>query len=259
VSDLFSLSGKVAIVTGGAGDLGLAISRAYLDAGASVVLVGRNKASLAAAEAALGGPQRPITSIAADVSDDAQIDAMVAAVIKQHGRIDILVTAAGIQHRSPALDFDHGCWREVIKVNLTGAFYCAQAVARHMVGSQTGRIIMITSLTSEIGIPNIAAYAASRGGIRQLAKTLAVELAPHGVTVNCIGPGRFHTAMTADVFKDEAKAKRFLDVIPMRRAGRPDDLAGISVFLASNASSYITGQSFYVDGGWLAGGGNVLG
>jgi len=258
VGDLFSLSGKVAIVTGGAGDLGLAISKAYLDAGASVVLVGRRAASLEAAVAALGVPER-LTSIAADVSDDAQIDAMVAAVMKQHGRIDILVTAAGIQHRSPALDFDHGHWNEVIKVNLTGAFYCAQAVARHMVGRQAGRIIMITSLTSEIGIPNIAAYAASRGGIRQLAKTLAVELAPQGVTVNCIGPGRFLTAMTADVFQDEAKAKRFLDVIPMRRAGQPQDLAGISVFLASDASSYITGQSFYVDGGWLAGGGNILG
>ncbi len=256
--DLFSLSGKVAIVTGGAGDLGLAIAKAYLAAGASVVLVGRSAAHLDAAQAALGRPQQ-LTSIAADVSDDAQIDAMVAAVIKQFGRIDILVTAAGIQHRSPALDFNHDRWNEVIKVNLTGAFYCAQAVARHMVGSQTGRIIMITSLTSEIGIPNIAAYAASRGGVQQLSKTLAVELAPHGVTVNCIGPGRFHTAMTADVFKDEAKAKRMLEVIPMRRAGQPEDLAGISVFLASDSSSYITGQSFYVDGGWLAGGGNILG
>ncbi|CAH0354130.1 SDR family NAD(P)-dependent oxidoreductase [Aquabacterium sp. CECT 9606] len=258
MADLFSLSGKVAIVTGGAGDLGLAIARAYLDAGATVVLVGRRLASLDAAVASLGVPER-LTSISADVSDDVQIDAMVDAVMKQHGRIDILVTAAGIQHRSPVLDFDHGHWNDVIKVNLTGAFYCAQAVARHMVGRQAGRIIMITSLTSEIGIPNISAYAASRGGIRQLAKTLAVELAPHGVTVNCIGPGRFLTAMTADVFKDEAKAKRFLDVIPMRRAGQPEDLAGISVLLASDASSYITGQSFYVDGGWLAGGGNILG
>lgn len=256
--DLFSLSGKVAIVTGGAGDLGLAISQAYLDAGAFVVMVGRSAAKLEVAEAVLGAADR-LMSIVADVSDGAQIDVMVEAVLQRHGRIDILVTAAGIQHRSPALSFDHRRWNEVITVNLTGAFYCAQAVARHMVGRQTGRIIMITSLTSEIGIPNISAYAASRGGIRQLAKTLAVELAPDGVTVNCIGPGRFLTAMTADVFKDEAKAKCFLDVIPMKRAGKPKDLAGISVFLASDASSYITGQSFYVDGGWLAGGGNILG
>lgn len=258
MADLFSLSGKVAIVTGGAGDLGRAIAQAYLAADAAVVLVGRTAASLEAAKASLGQPQR-LTSIVADVSDATQIDAMVSDVMQQHGRIDILVTAAGIQHRSPALDFSHEKWGDVLKVNLTGAFYCAQAVARHMVGQQHGRIIMITSLTSEIGIPNIAAYAASRGGVTQLAKTLAVELAPHGVTVNCVGPGRFQTAMTADVFRDEAKAKRMLDVIPMRRAGRPEDLAGISVFLASDSSSYITGQSFYVDGGWLAGGGNILG
>jgi len=258
MSNPFSLSGKVAIVTGGAGDLGSAISKAFLDAGALVVLLGRRAAKLDEAQARLGSPDRTM-SIVADVSDAVQIDAMVASVMERHGRIDILVTAAGIQHRSPALSFDHAQWNEIIKVNLTGAFYCAQAVAKHMVNRKVGRIIMITSLTSEIGIPNIAAYAASRGGIRQLAKTLAVELAPHGVTVNCIGPGRFLTSMTEDVFKNESKAKRFLEVIPMGRAGRPDDLAGISVLLASDASSYITGQSFYVDGGWLAGGGNILG
>lgn len=258
MSELFSLKGKVAIVTGGGGDLGLSISKAYLDAGAYVVLVGRKMARLKEAEAYLDAPNR-LMSIAADVADPEQIDAMVTSVMQNYGRIDILVTAAGIQHRSPVLLFEHAHWEEIIKVNLTGAFYCAQSVARHMVDRQTGRIVMITSLTSEIGIPNIAAYAASRGGIRQLAKTLAVELAPHGVTVNCIGPGRFLTAMTADVFEDEITAKRFLDVIPMGRAGRPEDLAGISVFLASESSSYITGQSFYVDGGWLAAGGNILG
>lgn len=258
MSNHYSLSGKVAIVTGGSGTLGSTISKAYLDAGALVVLVGRSAKKLAEVRAKLGVPDR-VMSIVADVADANQINAMVASVIEHKGQIDILVTAAGIQHRSPALTFDHVHWNEVIKVNLTGTFYCAQSVARHMVQRQSGRIIMITSLTSEIGIPNISAYAASRGGIRQLAKTLAVEFAPYGLTVNCVGPGRFLTSMTADVFKDETKAKRFLDVIPMGRPGLPEDLAGICVFLASDASSYITGQSFYVDGGWLAGGGNILG
>ena len=255
---MFSLSDKVAIVTGGAGDLGFAIAEAYSMADAFVVLVGRNFDNLETAIKKLSNPHRAI-AVTADVSDEDQVNAMVETVIKKYGSIDILVTAAGIQHRSPALNFESEKWEQVLKVNLTGAFYCAKAVAKHMVDSKFGRIIMISSLTAEIAIPNIAAYAASRGGLRQFAKTLAVELALDGVTVNCVGPGRFLTNMTVDVFQDESKRKRFLSMIPMGRAGNPEDLAGISVFLASDSSSYITGQSFYVDGGWLASGGNILG
>ena len=255
---MFSLSDKVAIVTGGAGDLGFAIAEAYSVAGAFVVLVGRNSSNLESAIKKLSSPHRAI-AVTADVSDENEVNAMVETVIKKYGCVDILVTAAGIQHRSSVLTFESKMWEEVLKVNLTGAFYCAQAVAKHMVNRKFGRIIMITSLTAEVGIPNVAAYAASRGGVRQFAKTLAVELALDGVTVNCIGPGRFLTNMTADIFKDESKRKRFLSMIPMGRAGNPEDLAGISVFLASGASDYITGQSFYVDGGWLAGGGNISG
>jgi NAD(P)-dependent dehydrogenase (short-subunit alcohol dehydrogenase family) len=255
---MFSLSDKVAIVTGGAGDLGFAIAEAYSIAGAFVVLVGRNSSNLESAIKKLSSPHRAI-AITADVSDENEVNAMVETVIKKYGCVDILVTAAGIQHRSSVLTFESKMWEEVLKVNLTGAFYCAQAVAKHMVNRKFGRIIMITSLTAEIGIPNVAAYAAGRGGVRQFAKTLAVELALDGVTVNCIGPGRFLTSMTADIFQDESKRKRFLSMIPMGRAGNPEDLAGISVFLASGASDYITGQSFYVDGGWLASGGNTLG
>ena len=255
---MFSLLDKVAIVTGGAGDLGFAIAEAYSAAGAFVVLVGRNLNNLEVAIKKLSNPHRAIV-VTADVSDEEQVNAMVETVIKKYGCIDILVTAAGIQHRNPVLTFESEKWEQVLKVNLTGTFYCAQAVAKHMVNSKFGRIIMITSLTAEIGIPNIAAYAASRGGVRQFAKTLAVELALDGVTVNCVGPGRFLTSMTEDIFQDESKRKRFLSMIPMGRAGNPEDLAGISVFLASGASDYITGQSFYVDGGWLASGGNTLG
>ena len=255
---MFSLLDKVAIVTGGAGDLGFAIAEAYSAAGAFVVLVGRNLNNLEVAIKKLSNPHRAIV-VTADVSDEEQVNAMVETVIKKYGCIDILVTAAGIQHRNPVLTFESEKWEQILKVNLTGTFYCAKAVAKYMVNSKFGRIIMISSLTAEIGIPNISAYAASRGGVRQFAKTLAVELAPDGVTVNCIGPGRFLTSMTADVFQDEFKRKRFLSMIPMGRAGNPEDLAGISVFLASGSSSYITGQSFYVDGGWLASGGNILG
>ena len=255
---MFSLLDKVAIITGGAGDLGCAIAKAYSEGGAYVVLVSRNSNNLKEVIKKLPSPNRAM-AITTDVSEQYQVKAMVEKVMKEYGRIDILVTAAGIQHRKPVLTFESEMWEHVLKVNLTGAFYCAQAVAKHMVNNKFGRIIMITSLTAEIGIPNIAAYAASRGGIRQFAKTLAVELALDGVTVNCVGPGRFLTNMTVDIFQDEAKRKRFLSAIPMGRAGNPKDLAGISVFLASGASEYITGQTFYVDGGWLASGGNILG
>ena len=255
---MFSLLDKVAIVTGGAGDLGFAIAEAYSVAGAFVVLVGRDPDNLDLAIKKLSNPHRAIT-VPADVSDEDQVYAMVETVTEKYGSVDILVTAAGIQHRSSVLNFESNKWEQILKVNLTGAFYCAKAVAKYMANNKFGRIILISSLTAEIGIPNISAYAASRGGVRQFAKTLAVELAQDGVTVNCIGPGRFFTSMTADIFRDESKRKRFLSMIPMGGAGRPEDLAGISIFLASDSSGYITGQSFYVDGGWLASGGNVLG
>lgn len=255
---MFSLKDKVAVVTGGAGDLGFSVARSYIEAGAKVVLFGRDPQKLDKAIKTLGSTMCAI-SMAVDVADAGQVTTAINEVVRQFGRIDILVTAAGVQHRSPILAFDHAEWNEVLKINLSGTFYCAQAAAKHMVTRKTGRIIMITSLTAEIGIPNISAYAASRGGIRQLCKTMAVELAPDGVTVNCVGPGRFHTSMTKDVFADDSKRSRFLGVIPMGRAGVPEDLSGISVFLASDASSYITGQSIYVDGGWLAGGGNISG
>jgi NAD(P)-dependent dehydrogenase (short-subunit alcohol dehydrogenase family) len=128
-----------------------------------------------------------------------------------------------------------------------------------MMTRKSGRIIMITSLTAEIGIPNIAAYAASRGAIKQLCMTMAVELAPSGVTVNCIGPGRIATVMTQDIHQDVQRYESTLRVIPMGRWGMPQDVGSCAVFLASDASNYITGQSFYIDGGWLAGGGNLTG
>jgi NAD(P)-dependent dehydrogenase (short-subunit alcohol dehydrogenase family) len=256
---LFSLKDKVAIVTGAYGDLGYSISKAYLGAGATVVLAGLSKRSLDSMAQQLESYSDFILPYVVDVSDAMQVNAMVEDVIDRFGKIDILVTAAGVQHREPIEVFNHDEWNKVLQVNLTGAFLCAQAVIKHMINRKTGRIILISSLTAEIGIPNIAAYAASRGGVKQLGKTMAVELASSGITVNCVGPGRFKTKMTEDVFSDESKRKKFLNAIPMRRVGVPDDLSGILIFLASDSSSYITGQSIYVDGGWLAGGGNISG
>ena len=255
---MFSLNDRIAVVTGGSGDLGFAIADAYSAAGAFVILVGRDKSKLDISLNNISHPNKSI-SIVCDVRDEAQVEKMVEEVLIRYGKIDILLTAAGIQHRSPVINFGGDDWLRVLDTNLNGTFYCAKAVARHMVVNNSGRIIFISSLTSEIGIPNIAAYAASRGGIKQLSKTMAVELAPLGITVNCIGPGRFLTPMTKDLFDDPSKRESFLSVIPMKRPGVPKDLAGLAVFLASDASSYITGQSIYVDGGWLAGGGNIRG
>tara|TARA_Y100000816_G_scaffold286166_1_gene266874 strand:+ start:1900 stop:2688 length:789 start_codon:yes stop_codon:yes gene_type:complete len=256
---LFSLKKKVAIVTGAYGDLGYSISKTYLESGAIVVLAGSKKSKLEKMIKKLKKHAKSIFPCVVDVSDSSQVVTMVESVIKKFGKIDILVTAAGIQHREKIESFNHHEWENILRVNLTGTFNCAQAVIKHMIKKKTGRIIMISSLTAEIGIPNIAAYAASRGGIKQLSKTMAVELASSGITVNCVGPGRFRTKMTEDVFSNVLKRKNFLKAIPMQRAGTPSDLSGILVFLASDSSSYITGQSIYVDGGWLAGGGNVSG
>jgi len=256
---IFSLKEKVAIVTGAYGDLGFSISKAYLEAGANVVIAGRSNKSLNSMVQQLEKYSDFILPCVVDVSDAKQVKSMVKSVIDRFGKIDILVTAAGVQHREPIGTFNHDDWNRVLEVNLTGTFYCAQAVTKHMIKRKTGRIIMISSLTAKIGIPNIAAYAAGRGGIKQLGKTMAVELASSGITVNCVGPGRFRTKMTEDIFSDESKRKKILNAIPMSRAGVPDDLSGILIFLASDSSSYITGQSIYVDGGWLAGGGNISG
>ncbi len=256
---LFSLNEKVCVVTGGSGDIGIAIADAFLGCGARVIIAGRSEDRLKAAVAKREGASGRLFTYSVDVADLQAVVAMTARLIEQHGQIDVLVTAAGIQHRCPALEFPASEWDKVIQTNLNGTFYCAQSVGKHMVSRGSGRVIMVTSLTAEIGIPNIAAYAASRGAIKQLCMTLAVELASSGVTVNCIGPGRIATNMTGDIMADQAKYERTLQVIPMRRWGKPDDIGGAAVFLASDAASYITGQSFYVDGGWLAGGGNLYG
>lgn len=259
MSSIFSLDGKVCVVTGGAGDLGRAISRAFITQGARVVIMGRTESLLMDAQSELGYSKRQLDYAVCDVIDADEVQSCADNLVKKFGTVDVLVTAAGIQHRQSFLDFSEMEWRRVIDTNLNGTFHCAQSFGRHMASRGTGRIIMVTSLTAEIGIPNIAAYGASRGAIKQLAKTMAVELATSGVTVNCIGPGRIATRMTADIQADPVRYERTLQAIPMGRWGKPDDVGGIAAFLASNAAGYITGQSFYVDGGWLASGGNLLG
>lgn len=251
-----SLEGKCAVVTGGSGDIGLAMARSLYEAGAKVLISSRDKKRLAGAAKSLGPD---CAFFPADVTDLRQVESLMRAAVKKMGRIDILVTAAGVQVRRPALEFTKRQWDFVLSANLSGTFFCCQSAARRMEKQGGGTIITVSSLAAEIGIPNMAAYAASRGAIRQLTKALAVEWAALGIRVNSIGPGRFRTRMTKDLFRDPKVRESFLRLIPMGRAGEPRDIAGAVVFLASDMSAYVTGQTIYVDGGWLASGGNPLG
>jgi NAD(P)-dependent dehydrogenase (short-subunit alcohol dehydrogenase family) len=253
------LEEKVGVITGASGDLGFAMAQALGKAGANIVLASRDKRRLEDAAGKIGIEASRVHIVPTDVGDNKQVKFLMKSSFDRFGSIDVLITAAGIQIRKPAVEFTCDEWERVLKVNLSGTFFCCQEAAKYMIPRRRGKIILVSSLTAEIGIPNIAAYVASRGAIRQLTKALAVEWAKFNINVNCIGPGRFLTKMTQDIFANEEVKNSFIRLIPMGRVGVPDDLVGITVFLASEASNYITGQSFYVDGGWLAAGGNPLG
>lgn len=257
--DIFSLANKTAVITGASGDIGSAIAKSLLAAGANLVLVARSAEGLAAASSTLAGNDSRILNISADISDPSQVDEVMAKTVARFGSIDILVTAAGIQLRKPAVDVSLSEWEQILRINLTGTFLCCQAAGKIMLAHGHGKIITISSLTAEIGIPNITPYAASKGAVKQLTKSLAVEWAKSGINVNCIAPGRIRTKMTEDVFRDEAIRSSFLRLIPAGYAASPDEIAWIAVFLASKAASYIHGQTIYADGGWLAAGGSALG
>ena len=243
----FDFNDKIVLVTGGEGAVGTALTDAFLYAGATVFTAGRIKNENHTSNREF---------VKMDVSSSKSLKAGIDYITERSKRIDILITAAGIQMRKPALEFEIDEWDQIIKTNLYGSFFTAQNVARSMINNKFGRIIFISSLTAEIGLPNMVPYVASRGGIKQLSKALAVEWASKGITVNCIGPGRLKTPMTEDIFSDPEASKSFLRLIPQNRAGTPADIIGATLFLASEEASYITGQTIYVDGGWLAGGGN---
>lgn len=248
------LAGRTALVTGASGGLGSELACALAAAGADVIAVGRRADALEAVcdrILAAGGSARPAV---ADVAHRDELDALCGAL----DRLDVLVTAAGTQVRRPALEITEDDWQRIVDVNLTGVFFSCQAAARRMLATG-GAIVNVTSLTETIGLPGLTAYGATKGGVAQLSRALATEWAPHGIRVNCLAPGRIATAMTADLLADEARTRSTVDRIPAGRLGRPGDLAGAVVFLASSASEYVTGQTLFVDGGWLASGGNPVG
>jgi gluconate 5-dehydrogenase len=248
-SALFDLTGRVALVTGTSRGLGQYLARALAKSGADLILTARNRDHLAAFESEVKSLGRRAFSLELDVRDHASIQKMAAAAEGAFGKIDILVNNAGCNVRKPALDVSWDDWNLILDTNLRGSFFVAQAVARGMVERRYGRIINIGSVTSVAGYAGLAPYGASRGGIRQLTMSLADDWGQHGVTVNCLAPGWFRTEQNKALYENQQWVDYLTDRIPMRRPGQPNDLDGAVVFLASESSVYVTGQTLLVDGG----------
>jgi len=246
---LFDLTGKTAIVTGTSRGLGQEFARALAKAGADLVLTSRNRSSLSAFESEIQSLGRRVVSLELDVRYQHSIEAMVSAAESAFGHLDILVNNAGFNIRKPALEVTWEDWNIILDTNLRGSFFMAQAVARRMINAKYGRIINIGSVTSVAGYAGLAPYGAGRGAIRQLTMSLADDWGKHGITVNCLAPGWFHTEQNKALYEDQEWVNYLCERIPVKRPGEPHDLDGAIVFLASESSRYITGQTILVDGG----------
>ncbi len=248
----FSLRGKKAIVTGGTRGLCLEIARGYHELGAEVVLWGRSQTGAETAKE-MSAEGAPVWFVRCDLGRGEEIPrAMEESLRDLGGRLDILVNGAGLQHREPALDFPEESWRRILDVNLTAMFLVSQAAGRVMCARGSGRIINIASMCSFFGGVRIPAYAASKGGVAQLTKALSNEWAGMGVNVNAIAPGYMETVLTADIKRDDPQQyQQITERIPKGRWGRAEDMKGLSAFLASEASAYISGAVIPLDGGYL--------
>jgi len=246
---LFDLTGRVALVTGASRGLGKNFALALARAGADIAITSRTLASLEETKNAIETLGRRCFPVVLDVRSHESIGASVAAVHAHFGKIDILINNAGCNIRKPALDVSWEDWNTILDTNLRGPFFVAQAVARHMVAARYGRIVNVGSVTSVAGYAGLGPYGASRGGIRQLTMSLAADWGPHAITVNCLAPGWFKTSQNAMMYEDAAWVAYLTDKIPLRRPGRTDDLDGTVVYLSSEASAYVTGQTLLVDGG----------
>lgn len=246
----FDLSGKVALVTGANTGIGQAIAVALAEAGADVALAGRSEPGETLARIAATG--RRGLDIRADLSSTAPIQGVIDRVLNGLGRIDVLVNNAGIIRRADLLDFSEEDWDAVLDTNLKTLFFLSQAAARAMAARGSGKIVNVASLLSFQGGVRVPSYAAAKSGVAGVTRAMANELAPRGVQVNAIAPGYIATNNTAALQSDETRSRQILERIPTGRWGRPEDIAGAAVFLASSASDYVTGQILAVDGGWMA-------
>ncbi len=246
---LFDLTGRVALVTGTSRGLGQYFARALARAGADLILTSRDKSNLAAFAREIEVMGRRTVSLDLDVCNEDSIRSAVQEAQAAFGAIDILVNNAGMNIRKPAIDVTWEDWNRILDTNLRGTFFVAQAVARGMIERGYGRIINVGSVTSVAGYAGLGPYGASRGGVRQLTMSLADDWGPHGITVNCLAPGWFKTTQNQVMYENKEWVEYLCDRIPLKRPGHPDDLDGPVVFLASEESRYVTGQTLLVDGG----------
>ena len=249
---LFSLEGKIALVTGSGQGIGLALAEGLSEAGAHVVLNGRDKAKLERAREALAGAGRKASVAAFDVTDQKAVEAGIAAIETEIGPIDILINNAGMQKRAPITEFPVEGWHEVINTNLHSVFYVTQAVTKRMVPRKRGKIINIGSVMSELGRATIIPYTASKGAVKMMTRGLAAELGKHNIQANAIGPGYFATEINTALIADEAFSSWVRSRTPAGRWGETKELVGAAIFLSSAASDYVNGHLLMVDGGLTA-------
>lgn len=251
--ELFSLHNQVAVVIGGSKGLGKGIASGLALAGATVVLASRNQVEVELAAAEIrNATHADVIGVSVDITSIAAIQEFVSTVLTLKGRIDILVNSAGINIRKKAVEFTENDWDTVMDTQLKYVFFMNQVVGKAMIAEKVkGKIINVASLTSVLGLKGMVAYGSAKAAIVQMTKALANEWAEYGIRVNAIGPGYYQTEMTQPLFTDEKAVASMLENIPLKRLGLPEDLIGTAILLASDASAYITGQVFYVDGGWL--------
>jgi NAD(P)-dependent dehydrogenase (short-subunit alcohol dehydrogenase family) len=255
-TQLLSLEGKVAVITGGTSGIGRALSLGLADAGASVIATARRQQQVDETAAAIetrGGKTLRMTS---DVCDRSSLEAVLAATLEQFGKVDILINCAGRIKRTPTLTMPEDEWTAILDTNLTGTLRACQVFGKYMLERGYGRIVNIASLNSFVALSEVAAYAASKAGVASLTRSLAVEWSKKGVTVNAIAPGVFRTELNAQLLDSTPRGQELLMRTPMGRFGKTEELSGAAVYLASDAASFVTGQVLVVDGGFLASGVN---
>jgi NAD(P)-dependent dehydrogenase (short-subunit alcohol dehydrogenase family) len=254
IKNMFDLTGKVAIVTGGSGGFGKAVSIGLAVHGADVVVTSRTLASLEETAAEVRKQGKKALPISCDVSDPKSVEAMVKRAVDEFGKIDILITSAGIAMRSPAEEFPINDWQKVMDVNVKGTYLCCQAAGRVMIKQGGGKIITVSSIRGLLGHPGgYSAYGTSKGAVSLLTKQLAIEWAKYKINVNSIAPCIFWTPLTEPILNDKKLYDIFMSRIPWGRAAEPEDFIGAAVYLSSNASEFVTGDILYVDGGSVAG------